>query len=495
MRPSPYKKDQMKNTYDIIIIGSGIVGSLIARYLSRYDLSVLVIEKEIDVGMCPSSANSAILHAGYDPMPGTLKAKMNAEGNKIWHTLAPELGIVYEKTGSLVVAIGEAEMPAIKVLYERGIANNIPGIKIIDREEVLSHEPLINPSAAGALWAPSAAVIDPFGAVLAAAENAVENGVTYLFETEFLDFIFESGGIKGVKTTKGDFYATWCINSAGLYSDEVSHKAGIRKEFVITPRKGSYLIFDPEKIRLNNIIFPIPTEHSKGILVSTTTHGSVLIGPNNEACESKEDSATTAEGYAELFTGAKKLIPALDSRTVIASYCGIRAKGNYGKTKDFIIEIPEQIRGFINVCGIESPGFASAPAIALHVIEMLKAQGSMLKEKNDWKPIRKPKTHFHRLSNAEKAALVKKNPSYGRIICRCEEITEGEILDAIHSPIPAKTYDGIKRRTWLGTGRCQGGFDYPRVIELLARELRISVTEVTKKGKGSELVFRKTKEV
>ncbi len=492
----------MKNKYDIIIIGSGIVGSLVARYLSRYELSVLVIEKEIDVGMCPSSANSAIIHAGYDPLPGTLKAKMNAEGNKTWHKLAPELGIIYEKTGSLVVAVGDNELPHLKELYDRGIANNIPGIALIGKEELIKREPMINPEASGALWAPSAAVIDPFGAVLAAAENAVENGVTYLFETEFLEFILGrdsapalSARVIGVKTTKGDFFAKWCVNSAGLYSDEVSHKAGIRNEFVITPRKGSYLIFDPAAVHLNNVIFPVPSDKGKGILVSTTTHGNVLIGPNNEPCGNKEDSSTTAAGFEEVFNGAKKLVPSLALKNVIASYSGIRATGNHVKVRDYIIETPAEVKGFINICGIESPGFASAPAIALYVVELLKAQGEILNEKPDWNPVRKPKVHFHMLSNAEKAELIRSNPSYGRIVCRCEEITEGEILDAIHSNIPARTYDGIKRRTWLGTGRCQGAFDYPRVIQILAKELGIPETEVTKKGKGSELVFRRTKQL
>lgn len=483
----------MKNTYDVIIIGSGIVGSLAARYLSRYELSILVIEKEIDVGMCPSSANSAIIHAGYDPKPGTLKAEMNSKGSRLWGPLAQELGIVYKKTGSLVVSFGPEDDKKLKELYERGIANNIPQMRFLNKEELLKQEPLINNEARGALFAGSAAVLDPFGAVLAAAENAVSNGVEYMFETAFEDFVIEGGRITGIKTDKGVFSCRWAVNCAGLFSDEVSHKAGVRTDFSIIPRKGGYIVFDPMKIKVSNVIFPLPTEKGKGTLVSTTTHGNTLAGPDNEPASDKEDTSIQPQTIQHLLENAKKLVPSLDSTGIIAMYSGIRASGN--GSRDFIIEIPDSVKGFINLCGIESPGFASAPAIALKVVELLKSSGETLPEKSGWNPVRKPFPHFHMMSNSEKAELVKKNPAYGRIVCRCEEVTEGEVLDAIHSPVPARTYDGIKRRTWLGTGRCQGAFDYPRVIEILAKELRIPVEEVSKKGKGSEFIFRKTKEL
>ena len=481
----------MTKAYDVIIAGSGITGSLIARYLSRYDLNILVIEKQPDVGMNPSSANSALIHAGYDPKPGTLKEKLNAEGNALWHTLAPELGIVFKKTGSLVVALNNSEMETIKTLYSQALENNIPGAEIIGRDSLLKKEPKINPGAFGALWAPTAAVIDPFGAVLAAAENAVQNGVKYLFNTELTDFISDGSRVTGIKTTAGDFFCKFFINAAGLYSDEISHKAGLRPDFKITPRKGSYHVFDSAGITLENILFPVPNELGKGILVSTTTHGNVLAGPDNSPCEDKEDTATTKESLDKIFNGAKKLIPSLDVRNTIAQYTGIRA--SCPEYKDFIIEAPEELKGFINLLGIDSPGFASAPAIALNAVELIRAQSPKLREKQSWKPCRRPFPHFHRMSSEEKTALIKTNPAYGRIVCRCEEVTEGEIIDALRSPVPAVTYDGLKRRTWLGTGRCQGAFDYPRVIELMAKEMKIPVTEVTKNGKGSELIFGKTK--
>lgn len=481
-----------ENKYDVIIIGSGIIGSMTARYLSRYELNILVIEKEIDLGMCPSSANSAIIHAGHDPEPGSLKAKMNVLGNRMWEDLAPELDIPYRKTGSYVVAVGDQEMHKLEELYHQGVVNGVPQMKILTRDEFLNREPLINPGVSGALWTPSAAVVDPFGAVLAAAENAVRNGVTYLFETSFTGFIFNGDRIVGVRTTRGDFTCRWAVNCAGLYCDEVMHQANVRMGFSVKPKKGEYLIFDPSKISLNNVLFHTPTDKGKGVLVSTTTHGNVMIGPNAVDVPSKEDTATSTEGLKEILESARKLVPTLSERDAIAMYSGVRARGsNY---KDFIVEIPDNVSGFVNLGAIDSPGFASAPAIAGRVVDLIRETGEPLKEKSTWVPARKSRPVFHKLSHKEKAALIEKNPSYGRIICRCEEITEGEVLDAIHAPIPAKTYDGIKRRTWLGTGRCQGAFDYPRVIELLAQELKVPVTQVTKKGKGSEIVFRGTKD-
>lgn len=481
------------NKYDIIIIGAGIVGCLIARFLSKYKKKILLIEKQIDIGMNTSSANSAIIHSGYDPKPDTKKALLNVKGNKIWHEIAPELGIPFKKTGSFVVAIGTDEFKKLFELFDRGIANGVPGLKILNRDELFKKEPLINPDATGALFAPTAAVIDPFTATLAAAENAKTNGVEFLFETSFLDFIYENKKIIGIITNKGNFYSNWVINSAGLYSDEIAHKANTLLDVSIIPRKGEYIIFDSSKFFINNVLFPIPSENSKGCLISTTTHGNVMIGPNARLAKNKEDTETTKEGMEEIIKNAKKLIPSIDEKNSIATFAGVRSTPSTSE-KDFIIEIPKNVYGLINLCGIESPGFASAPAIALYVIELLKDVGEKLEEKREFNPIRKPFVHFHLLSYKEREELIKKNPAYGRIVCRCEEVTEGEIIDAIHSPIPATTYDGIKRRTWLGTGRCQGAFDYPRVIKILARELNLPEEKITKKGIGSEIIFRKTKD-
>lgn len=485
---------KLKKHYDIIIIGAGIIGSLIARHLSRYELDIFIIEKEPDIGMGATATNSAIIHSGHDPKPGSLKAKMNIWGNKLWEDLAKELSVKFKRTGSYIVATNEKEFITIKDLYERAIINGVPGVVVLKKNELLYREPKLNPNVWGALWTPTTGVIDPFGAVVAACENAVQNGVKISLNTEFQDFIFEKKKIIGIKTNKGVFGCKWVINCAGLYADEVMHKAGIRPDFKINPVRGEYFIFDASKVKVNAVLYPVPTEKGKGTLVTTTTHGNVMIGPNAEANNNKENRDNTIIGRDQIISNAKKLVPSLDITDVIGQFAGLRAKGNQ-KEKDFIIEIPKQIHGFVNLGGIESPGLASAPAIAKRVVKLLKVKGPRLKKKKNWDPIRRARPIIKDLSHKERAKLVMKYPAYGRIVCRCEEITEGEIIDAIHSPIPATTYDAVKRRTWMGTGRCQGGFDYPRVIEILSRELGVSMTDISKKGIGSEFLYRKTKDV
>lgn len=488
--------------YDVIIIGAGVVGCMVARFLSRYQLDILLIDKEADVCMGASSANTAIVHAGYDPVPGSLKALMNVAGNRMWDTLAGELNFPFERRGDYVVAIGEEELPKLDELMERGRKNGVPGMILLSGDEVRRREPNINPKVSGALWASTGGICDPFAVTVAAAENAVMNGVELMLETEFQDFVMDGRRIIGIKTNRGEFACRWVVNSAGLYSDVVMHKAGIRPEFKITPRKGEYYVFDRAEITINNVLFPVPTPISKGILVTTTLHGNTIIGPNAQEIEDKEDRSVTREGLEEVWRGATKLVPKLDLRHVIAVFAGLRPGGNapcqtpgVNYNHDYIIEIPEEVEGLVNLGGIESPGLTSAPAIAQRVVEMLKDAGEELREKRDWDPIRPARPRFRDLSPEEQKILIQNDPRYGRIVCRCEMVTEGEIVAEIHAPIPARTYDAIKRRTWLGTGRCQGGFDTPRVVEILARELGLSPLEVTKKGPGSELLARPTKEV
>lgn len=489
-----------KDRYDVIIIGAGVVGSLIARRLSRYQLDILLIDRESDVGSVTSAANTAIIHAGYDPIPGTLKAALNVAGNALWDTLAAELNFAFERCGDYVVAVGEDERPALEALLERGKRNGVPGLQIVRAEEMRRREPRINPAVSGALFAPSGGICDPFGVTIAAAENAVMNGVHLMLETAFEDFIIERGRIVAVRTNRGTFGCRWAINAAGLYADEVMHRAGVRPEFHITPRRGEYLILDRAELTLRHVLFPVPTAISKGILVTTTTHGNVIIGPNAHEIGDKDDTAVTREGLQEIWRGARKLIPDLNEHAVIATFAGLRAGGNarcqtpgVEYDHDFIVEIPTEVNGLVNLGGLESPGLTSAPAIAERVVELLRDAGEVLTEKRDWNPIRPARPRFRDLSLAERRRLIERDPRYGRIICRCEMVVEGEIVAEIHAPIPARTYDALKRRTWLGTGRCQGGFDLPRVVALLARELGISPLEVTKKGPGSEWLWRPTK--
>lgn len=492
----------MQDAYDVIIIGGGVVGSMVARFLSRYKLSILLIEKDADIGTGASSANSAIVHAGYDPLPGTLKAAMNVAGNPMWDALAGELNFPFERRGDYVVAVGKAELAGLKTLLEQGRKNGVPGMHLISGEEMRRREPNINPQVSGAIWAPTGGICDPFMVTIAAAENAVQNGVRILLETEFQDFILDGKRIVGVRTNRGDFPCRWVVNAAGLFADVVMHKAGIRPEFKIIPRRGEYCVFDQAEIKINNVLFPTPSAAGKGILVTTTIHGNTIIGPNAQTLSDKEDRATSPEGVDEIWQGARKLVPSLQPKHVIAMFAGLRAYGNapcddcmIDYSHDFIIEIPKQVRGLVNLGGIESPGLSSAPAIAQRVVDLLRDAGEPLKEKRGWQPIRPPRPRFRDMTHAEQARLVAEDPRYGRVICRCEMVTEGEIVREIHSPIPARTYDAIKRRTWLGTGRCLGSFDMPRVTAILARELGISPVEVTKKGEGSEFLVRATKEV
>lgn len=497
-------EDAVQEKYDAIIIGGGVVGCMVARWLSRYEMKVLLIEKNSDIGAATSSANTAIVHAGYDPLPGSLKARMNVTGNEMWDKLAGELNFAFERRGDYVVATTDEEFETLKTLMAQGEKNGVPGMILLSGAEVRSREPEITPDVTGALWASTGGICDPFAVTVAAAENAVMNGVEVMLDTAFEDFVMEGKKIVGVKTNRGIFYCRWAINSAGLYSDEVMHKAGVRPEFKIKARRGEYFVLDRAEITINNVLFPTPTSKGKGILVTTTVHGNTIIGPNANVIDDKEDKSVTREGLDEIWEGALKLIPSLANkrRSVIATFAGNRPLGN-GPCKtpgidyqhDFIIEIPEEVEGFVNLGGIESPGLTSAPAIAEEVVTLLKAAGEPLVEKEDWNPIRLPRTHFRDLSRSAQAKLVEKDPRYGRVICRCENVTEGDIISEIHAPIPATTYDAIKRRTWCGTGRCQGGFDMPRVVDILAKELGVSPLEISKKGEESKFLQRPTKMV
>lgn len=491
----------MKTDYDVIIIGGGVVGCMVARYLSRYRLDILLIEKEADIGMGATSANSAIVHAGYDPVPGSLKAVLNVQANAMWDALAGELNFAFDRRGDYVVAIGPEEHRSLDTLLAQARQNGVPGVHLITAEEMRHREPHINPLTSGALWAPTGGICDPFAVTVAAAENAIANGVTILLETAFEDFIFDGKTILGVKTNRGEFRSRWVVNSTGIYADEVMHRAGIRPEFSIKGRRGEYLILDRAEITINNVLFPVPSAAGKGILVTPTMHGNTILGPNAQVLDDKHDRSVTPTGMREIIEGGHKLVPSLNLRYVIALFAGLRAYGNapcetpgVKYDHDFIVEIPTGVRGFVNLGGIESPGLTAAPAIALRVIDLLKDAGEKLIERPDWCPIRDPRPRFRDLSRTEQTKLIELNPSYGRIICRCENVTEGEILAEIHAPLPARTYDAIKRRTWLGTGRCLGGFDMPRVVALLAQELGVSPLEITKKGNSSTFLTGITKQ-
>ncbi len=488
------------NNFDVIIIGAGVIGSLVARELSRYQISVLLIERNSDVGSGTSAANSALVHAGYDPIPGSLKAELNVRGNRMWDKLAAELDVDFKRCGDYVVSIGAEELPALDILLEQGKRNGVPGLQLISSDEIKRRIPLLNPDASGALFAPSAGVCDTFAVTIAAAENAVENGVKLLLNTAFEGFIIDSGRITGIHTNRGDFHARWVVNATGVYADDVMHQAGVRPEFRIVPRRGEYCILDPDSFKIDTVLFPVPSEKGKGVLIFTTTHGNTVIGPTSEFVADKEDKAITPVGQEYLTANMNKLMPSIDLRWTIATFAGLRASGNAvcknpmtDYRADFIVEKADEIEGLINCAGIESPGLSASPAIAARVVEILQETGIGLNEKADWNPQRKRRPVPKHMPDADRQRLIERDPRYGRIICRCEEVTEGEIVAEIHAPIPALTYDAIKRRTWTGTGRCQGGFDMTRVVEILARETGLSPMEICKNEPGSAFLSRASK--
>ncbi len=474
---------------DVVVIGGGIVGTAILRELSKYDLHCLLVEKEPDVAVGTTKANSGICHAGFDAPTGTWKQKTNVRGNALYHQLQEELDLDIKWTGSLVVATNDEEAKHLQVLLERGRANGVPGLEILSREEVLAKEPNLV-TAKAALWAPTAGVMWPFGCAVAFAQCAVQNGAQVICDCAVSGFVKEDGAVTVVNTTKGAIRTKLVINAAGVYAEEIAKLAG-DTSFTITPRKGEYILFD--KMAASSLvygaIFPCPNEKSKGIMVCTTTHGNTFIGPNANEQASKEDTSVTPEGMNEVIAGARKLIPNLPLGASITEFAGLRAVSSTG---DFILGA-SGVPGFINAAGIQSPGLAAAPAIAEVVAEAVGRE-IYLRKKSGWNGRLPKKPAFNRMTVAEKQKMIEKNKLYGRVICRCETVTEGEIVDAIRQPVGARTVDGVKRRTRAGMGRCQGGFCGPRVTQILARELGIPVEKVLKERQGSELFYKKFEE-
>ena len=473
---------------DVVIIGGGITGTATLAALARFDLSCVLVEKEPDIAAGTTKANSAVLHAGFDAPTGSMKAKMNVEGNRLYHELQDELGLDIQWTGSLVCAAKEEEKAQLEELKARGEANGVPGLEIWGGDKVREREPNLSPSICAALWAPTAGICWPFGMAAAFAENAVENGAEILRDCEVTGIHTEGGKGFTVETTQGPIQARFVVNAAGVFADKIAALAG-DESFSIHPRKGEYILFDKtaQDKMVKGIVFPAPTQTTKGILVCATTHGNTFVGPNAQEQDSRDDTAVTTAGMDEIVAGAKKLVPELPMGAAITEFAGIRAVSD---TNDFIVGESKTVKGLYHAAGIQSPGLTSAPAIArLLAKEIAKAAGAKAKAKvvkgRPAQPI------FRELSAEEQAALIKKDARYGRIICRCETITEGEIVDAIKRPCGARTVDGVKRRTRAGMGRCQGGFCGPRVIEILSRELGIPVPKVRKDGADSYMYEEK----
>ena len=475
--------------YDVSIIGGGIIGCAIARELSRYNLKICLIEKNEDISTETTKANSGIVHGGYADNPKTIKAKFCTKGNHMYKKLNDELNFGFTQTGSFVVGFNEQDKKKIQELFSYGKANGVCDLQIVDGDFVRNKEPHLNQDITIALYCPTAGVTSPYEFAIALAENAIQNGVELKLNTQ----------VTAIQELKNNFLLTTnleeistkiVINAAGLYADEIAQMVGL-SEFIIKPRSGQYLLFDRDEGRLiNSVIFQVPNEISKGILVTKTHHGNLLIGPDATMVPNKDHLDTIAQNINTIIATAKRSLPNFDLRKVITCFAGNRAASN---THDFIIG-ESKIRGFINVAGIESPGLTAAPAIACHVVEIIATNPRIkLTNKQNFNPNNIPYKVISNLQEHELNKLIKKEPEYGCVVCRCEIVSLGEIRSSLNRNVPINSLDAIKRRTRVGMGRCQGGFCTPKIMEIINKELKIPKEKITKKGRESLLVVEKTK--
>jgi glycerol-3-phosphate dehydrogenase len=474
------------DVHDVVVIGGGVVGVTLARALSRYHLDVVLLERDAEVGFGVSKANSGIIHSGIHADPATVKGRLEWPGNVGWLQLRDDLGFGFAQVGELLVALAEEELPTIEAIEAQGRGKGVPGLTRWDPERIRRAQPNLSREVIAALWAPTAGVINPYEAVLLIADNAVRNGVTILTEQPVVaidppDSTDPDGPIV-LRTPTSAVAARYVVNAAGLYADEVARMAGVGT-FTISGRKGEEYLLDKRLAGLvTSIIFPCPTATSKGTLVTPTFDGTIMVGPTAEATDDKDDTTTTPEGAAQVFAAAKRLVPAISERDVIAEFAGVRAVAD---TEDFILG-PTARRGFLNAAGIQSPGLTAAPAIADHLVAVLADEGLVLEAKDDWQPRAEHPVRFAVLSTDDQAELAARDPRFAQLVCRCELITEAEIVDAIDRG--ARTLDGVKFRTRAGMGRCQGGFCTWRCLELLAERRGLPITAITKRGGGSWIV-------
>lgn len=475
---------------DVIIIGGGVVGCSVARELSRFAADILLLERGNDVSVGTSKANSGIVHGGYDAKPGTLKAKFNVAGNAMFDALARELDFPFKRNGSMVLCFDKADIGKLLELKEQGVKNGVQGLYVLEGyEAVKAMEPYVSENVVAALVVPNGGIVSPYEMTIAYAENAATNGVEFRFGSEVTAIDKIDGGLQVTCADGFTAQAKYVVNAAGVYADVINNMISPDKMH-ITARKGDYELLDKTcGYMASHTLFQMPTKMGKGVLVTPTCHGNILVGPTATDVTDKDDVATTPEELASAFDRALITMPSLNRRNIITQFSGLRA---HLDTDDFVIGESAAVKGLYNVAGIESPGLSSAPAIAVHVAEEIAKKLSLGRNAN-FVAERKGIPHFATLSDEERQKLVAENPLYGRIVCRCETVTEGEIVEAIRRKPGAVDMDGVKRRTRQGMGRCQAGFCTPRVMEILSRELGVPMTEVTKRGGNSQFVIGRTK--
>ena len=481
------------SSYDVIVIGAGVSGCAVARELSRLELNVCVIEREEDVCCGTSKANSAIVHAGFDAQTGSTMARLNVAGARMMPALCKELGVDFRQIGSLVVCTSEESRPGLQELLDRGAANGVENLRIIDRDELLALEPNVSDNAVAALWAPTAGIVNPFQLTVALAECACVNGVEFRFNEKAEEIRRAPEGHWAVRTDKGTLEARVVVNAAGVYADELHNMVAASEDRLdIVPRRGQYYVLDTAADGyVRHTVFALPTKLGKGVLITPTTAGNVLVGPTAEDIADKEGVDTTAEGVAEVRAKSAVTMKDVPFQHCIRTFSGLRA---HRAGHDFVIGEVEGAPGFVDCAAIESPGLSAAPAIGKTVADIVASLLVHPAKKPYWQGSRKSIPDVEHMSLDEWAELIRKRPDYGRIVCRCRHVTEGQIVDAVRAPLGARSLDAVKRRTEAGMGRCQASFCTPKVMEILERELAgLAMADVTKMGPGSEIVVGHTR--
>ena len=475
---------------NVVIIGAGAVGCAIARELSRYQLDVTVVDKNEDIGGDASKSNSAIIHTGYDATPGSLESQLVVAANPMYDKIAKDLDVPFKRIGAILPAITDEQYEKLQEIQHKAFKNHVYDVYYLTGKELLEMEPNLNPEVKGGLYIPRESIIDPFILVQAYAENANENGVHFLLNTKVTDIKTENGAVKEVVTTNGTIETDYVINAAALYCDEIAAMVG-KAEYKVVARRGQFFILDKNtSVKVNQIVLPIPTKITKGKLMCPTIHGNMLVGPTAEDLDNKTDKSVTREGLDSIEADVKRLVPNVVVRDAITQYSGLRPNR---VPEGLRVDTYDDLKGYINLSGVRSTGLTLSAAMGFYIAELMKELGAPMVPKENFVHTRKGIHRFHELSREEQAKLIEENPKYGQIVCRCETITEGEILDAIHRPLGARSMDAVKRRVRAGMGRCQGGFCGPKVLEILARELNVPVEEITKNNKGSYMITGKTR--